>query len=124
MDLSKMIRYMWQANKRSGMPMKLLYVTDLHGDKKKYEKVLELDVDQDIKWIINGGDMLPKIGDRHVEQTIFIKGYLRDYFKRLQEQDIHYLVLLGNDVLLFLVVLFSYVCRDFFNLYYITRCNV
>lgn len=112
-----MIRYMWQANKRSGMPMKLLYVTDLHGDKKKYEKVLELAVDQDIKWIINGGDMLPKMGDRHVEQPIFIKEYLRDYFKRLQEHDIHYLTLLGNDDLLFLDELFSDVCREFDNVH-------
>lgn len=39
---------------------------------------------------------VPKIVDRHVEQPIFIKEYLRDYFKRLQEQDIHYLTLLGN----------------------------
>lgn len=40
--------------------------------------------------------MLPKIVDRHEEQPIFIKEYLRDYFKSLQEQDIHYLTLLGN----------------------------
>lgn len=40
--------------------MKILYVTDLHGDKKKYSKILEVAIEKEIKVIVNGGDMLPK----------------------------------------------------------------
>lgn len=56
--------------------MQLIYVTDLHGDQHKYEKVLELAIKQDIKLIVNGGDLLPKQCDRHTEQPIFITKYL------------------------------------------------
>lgn len=48
--------------------MKILYVTDLHGDKKKYSKILEVAIEKEIKVIVNGGDMLPKKCDRHSEQ--------------------------------------------------------
>ena len=52
--------------------MKFLYATDLHGDKDKYNKLLELAIDGDIKLIVNGVDMLPKQCDRHMEQPVFI----------------------------------------------------
>lgn len=38
--------------------MKILYVTDLHGDKKKYRKILDVAIEKEIKVIVNGGDML------------------------------------------------------------------
>lgn len=38
--------------------MKILYVTDLHGDKNKYRKSLEIAMKQEIRVIVNGGDML------------------------------------------------------------------
>lgn len=99
--------------------MKFLYVTDLHGDKNKYEKVLNLAVESDIKLIVNGGDMLPKQCDRHREQPIFIKEYLRNYFQRLQKSSITYLTILGNDDLLAVDELFSAVCSEFENV-----CNI
>ena len=37
--------------------MKFLYVTDLHGDKDKYRKILEVAVNKGINDNINGGDM-------------------------------------------------------------------
>lgn len=61
--------------------MKILYVTDLHGDKKKYMKSLEIAVEKEIKVIVNGGDMLPKQCDRHKEQPIFIKGFQKNIFQ-------------------------------------------
>jgi Predicted phosphoesterases, related to the Icc protein len=97
--------------------MKLLYVTDLHGDKKKYEKVLDLAIDSNLKLIINGGDMLPKLGNRHQEQPVFIQAYLRDYFHRLQEHGITYLAMLGNDDLLAVDEIFSTVCGEFYNVH-------
>lgn len=60
--------------------MKILYVTDLHGDKNKYRKSLEIAMKQEIRVIVNGGDMLPKLGERHTEQPLFIKGFLSNYF--------------------------------------------
>jgi len=104
--------------------MKLLYATDLHGDKNKYEKVLKLAVERDIKLIVNGGDMLPKQGDRHKEQPIFINEYLKDYFQRLQVHGITYLAILGNDDLLAVDELFSAVCSEFDNVYDIAGSKV
>lgn len=80
--------------------MKILYVTDLHGDKNKYRKSLEIAMKQEIRVIVNGGDMLPKLGERHTEQPLFIKGFLSNYFSILQEHNITYLNMLGNDDLL------------------------
>ena len=64
--------------------MKILYVTDLHGDKEKYKKTLEIAIEKQIDVIVNGGDMLPKQCNRHLEQPVFIKQFLREYFKELQ----------------------------------------
>ena len=80
--------------------MKILYVTDLHGDKKKYRKILDVAIEKEIKVIVNGGDMLPKQCDRHSEQSFFINGFLDEYFEELKKQDITYLAMLGNDDLL------------------------
>ena len=97
--------------------MKILYVTDLHGDKNKYEKSLKLAKENNIKVIINGGDMLPKECNRHQEQPLFITKYLREYFKELKKHGITYLAMLGNDDLLSLDKLFNDVCNEFDNVY-------
>lgn len=97
--------------------MKFLYATDLHGDKDKYNKLLELAIDGDIKLIVNGGDMLPKQCDRHIEQPIFINEFLREYFRKCEQQKIDYLAMLGNDDLQSLDKLFSNVCNEFSNVY-------
>ena len=55
--------------------MKILYVTDLHGDKNKYRKSLEIAMKQEIRVIVNGGDMLPKLGERHTEQRYLSKDF-------------------------------------------------
>lgn len=104
--------------------MKLLYITDLHGDKDKYEKILNIAEEKNIHLIINGGDMLPKQCDRHSEQPRFIRGYLRDYFQRLKEKNITYLTMLGNDDLQILDDLFSSVCKEFDNVYDMTGKKV
>ena len=104
--------------------MKALYVTDLHGDKNKYKKSLDIAVEKGISVIVNGGDMLPKLGDRHMEQPIFIKGFLRDYFAELQEHNITCLAMLGNDDLLAVDDLFEKVCGEFENVYNIAGKKV
>lgn len=104
--------------------MKLLYATDLHGDKDKYKKLFELALENDIKLIINGGDMLPKQCNRHIEQPLFIKKFLRDYFGKLQQEGIIFLVMLGNDDLQSLDDLFDDVCNEFNNIYNIANNKV
>lgn len=104
--------------------MKILYVTDLHGDKNKYWKSLEVAVEKDIKVIINGGDMLPKQCDRHIEQPIFIKDFLKEYFAELKKHNIIYLAMLGNDDLVVLDDLFNNICNEFDNVYNIADHKV
>ena len=97
--------------------MKILYVTDLHGDKNKYRKSLEIAMKQEIRVIVNGGDMLPKLGERHTEQPLFIKEFLSNYFSTLQEHNITYLNMLGNDDLLSVDNLFEQTCGGFANVH-------
>lgn len=104
--------------------MKILYVTDLHGDKNKYWKSLEEAIKKDIKVIVNGGDMLPKQCDRHREQPIFIKEFLKEYFTELKKHNIIYLTMLGNDDLVALDQLFDEVCHEFDNVYNIAGQKV
>lgn len=40
--------------------MKLLFVTDLHGSKQKYERPFEVAKSLGAKAVINGGDLLPE----------------------------------------------------------------
>lgn len=97
--------------------MKFLYVTDLHGDQTKYEKTMKLAIDKGIHLIVNGGDMLPKVGNRFIEQPLFIRGFLREHFAKLQEHSITYLAMLGNDDLVAVDDLFNEACNEFNNVY-------
>lgn len=93
--------------------MKVLYVTDLHGDVNKYKRILEIAIEEDIKMIINGGDMLPKHCHRHIEQPIFIHSFLKDYFNELEKYHISYLTMLGNDDLIAVDECFDKLCSEF-----------
>ena len=104
--------------------MKILYVTDLHGDKNKYKKTLDIAVEKNISVIVNGGDMLPKLGERHLEQPIFINEFLRDYFSELERYGITYLAMLGNDDLLSVDGLFDTVCGEYENVHNIAGKKV
>lgn len=104
--------------------MKILYVTDLHGDKNKYRKSLDIAVEKNISVIVNGGDMLPKLGERHLEQPIFINEFLKGYFSELQRHGITYLAMLGNDDLLSVDGLFDTVCGEYENVHNIAGKKV
>ena len=75
--------------------MKLLYVTDIHGVKWKYERILRIAEYHKVVAVINGGDMLPK--DELFSQGSFIREYLDYYFARFERLGIYYLCYLGND---------------------------
>ena len=70
--------------------MKIIYTTDLHGIKWKYEKILEQAIKQQIDMVINGGDMLPTQSN-FFKQGDFIKYFLDPHFHEYEENSIYYL---------------------------------
>jgi Icc-related predicted phosphoesterase len=91
--------------------MKILYVTDLHGDVSKYDRLYQTALSLKVDMVINGGDMLPKNSDLH-RQGDFISQYLIGHFKQFDDAKIHYLCLLGNDDLRIYDELLERVCAD------------
>jgi len=92
--------------------MKILYVTDLHGNINHYEQVLELAKRKDIDICINGADVLPKGGDLHSTQRIFIKEYLIKYAKKWKKEvNKPYYFTTGNDDLEFLDYNLFFTCK-------------
>lgn len=78
--------------------MKFLYACDIHGDKNKYSKLLEVAISEKIKYMVWGGDILPKRGGpRETIQPEFIDNYLDDYFSKLKEHNIECIFIMGND---------------------------
>lgn len=77
--------------------MKFIYACDIHGDKKKYEKLLEQAKTRNIKYLVFGGDLYPKRGIRNIVQPEFLDDYFEDYCKRLQENNIECILIPGND---------------------------
>ncbi len=59
--------------------MKILFITDLHGDTGKYDRLFKAARDYQADVVVNGGDMLPKSGDLF-KQDKFITGYLEKNF--------------------------------------------
>jgi len=89
--------------------MKLLFATDFHGSKWKYDRLFEIAVSSDVKAVINGGDMLPTHGDLF-RQGEFITDYLDDYFSHFDSSKIYYLGFLANDDLRIFDRLFEETC--------------
>jgi uncharacterized protein len=74
-----------------------VYITDLHGSEKKYEDVLNFTKDYGVKLMHMGADIMPKGSHMQADQKKFVKGYLKDFFKRAQEAGIKILASFGND---------------------------
>lgn len=105
--------------------MKFIYACDIHGDEYKYEKLLEQAKNQNIKHIVLGGDLLPKMcRDRKLEQTQFIQNYLNEYFTKLKEDNIKCICILGNDDLEILDNEFDKICKAYTNVFNIDNKRV
>ncbi len=76
--------------------MNILYITDLHGHRRKYERLLQTARKHHARVVINGGDMLPH-GSGPSTQGRFITDYLDAHFAAFDAAGIHYLCCLGND---------------------------
>lgn len=93
--------------------MKIIYTSDLHGDRAKFLKVFELAKKNGVKAVINGGDMLCYGDDLHRSQKAFVKEFLDDYFADYERAGIYHLGYLGNDDLKILDTDFEKVCAKY-----------
>ncbi len=89
-----------------------VYVTDLHGNRWRYERTLELAVEAGADLIMNGGDLLPH-GRMHEEQARFIGEFLDPHFAACRDRGIRYLFVPGNDDLAAHDPLLDALCRKY-----------
>lgn len=92
--------------------MRIIFVTDLHGSKWKYNRLFEVAADSKAYIVINGGDMLPKNGELS-QQRDFITSFLDGHFKKFNDAKIYHLCYLGNDDLMIYDQLFEEVCGKY-----------
>ncbi len=92
--------------------MKILFTTDLHGCRWKYERLFEVAQEFEAEAIINGGDMLPKTGDLFGSGQ-FISAYLDEHFAKFNAAQIYYLCYLGNDDLRIFDPVFEQTCNKY-----------
>jgi Icc-related predicted phosphoesterase len=78
--------------------MRFLYVTDLHGNRRLYEAAAEAALRLEVSLVVNGGDMLPKLGDEDLisNERLFF-GWLRTHLHALKDRGISYISMFGND---------------------------
>ena len=93
--------------------MKILFVTDLHGNIAKYRRVFEAAIKHGVAAVVNGGDMLTLDGDLHGSQRDFIEGFLSPYFAGYEKAGIHHIGFLGNDDLKIQDDVFEEACRKY-----------
>ncbi len=103
--------------------MKILYVTDLHGNEKKYKKIYQIAKKIRADVVINGGDMLPKI--IHIsDQRKFIKNFLDPYFVEFETNGIYHLSFLGNDDLKIFDQFFDKICDKYSLIFNIAQKKI
>ncbi|MBU2575247.1 MAG: metallophosphoesterase [Elusimicrobia bacterium] len=93
--------------------MKILFVTDLHGNEAKFRRGFDIARETGAKAVINGGDMLCHGADIHKEQREFIEGFLDGHFAEYEQSGIYHLGYLGNDDLRIYDPLFDSVCSKY-----------
>jgi len=92
--------------------MKILFVTDLHGDTRKYDRLFKAAKKYRADAVVNCGDMLPKTGDMF-KQDKFIAGYLNKHFAQFNSAGIYYLCYPGNDDLRIFDEIFETTCSKY-----------
>lgn len=97
--------------------MKFIYACDIHGDTNKYEKLFKTAQEEDIKYMVLGGDLLPKRGIRVIIQPEFIRDFFEDYFKSLKENNIKCILIPGNDDLEKFDIEINELCEKYSNIY-------
>ncbi len=72
--------------------MQFIYITDFHGDIRKYEKVFDKALKLDVKLIVNGGDICPHRGSKN-----FLRDYFPGWLEKCKDAGIINLGMFGND---------------------------
>jgi len=91
LNISKFLNKDWHR-------MKILFTVDLHGDKRKYEYLLQSARLHKPDVILNGGDLLPKTdGNAIFELQSEFFEYLERHFSVFEKKKIYYLCFFGND---------------------------
>lgn len=103
--------------------MKILYITDLHGNIPKYNEIFDIAKELKIGAVINGGDLYPKNTDLH-QQGQFITGFLDSYLEKFDKINIPYLLIPGNDDLKTFDGLLQDVCNQYKNIFLIQKQKV
>lgn len=96
--------------------MRVLFTTDLHGSRWKYDRLFEVAEEFHADVVINGGDMLPK-NNEPFRQGEFITDYLDNHFARFNSAGIYYLCYPGNDDLRIFDQLFEKTCDKYSNVF-------
>jgi len=104
--------------------MRFIYACDIHGDTNKYEKLFQKAKEENIEYIVFGGDLLPKRGIRVIIQPEFIKGFLNEYFKKLNDNNIKCILIPGNDDLEKFDIQINELCKRYTNIYNIDNKRV
>src|SRR3990170_3496814 len=73
-----------------------LYVTDLHGNRPKYERTLSLALETGAWLVVNGGDMSPH-GRMQEDQAAFLREFLDPHLAKYQAAGIRYFGIPAND---------------------------
>ena len=95
--------------------MKIIYTTDLHGNRDKYRQLEEVSHDFGADVVINGGDVLPHGGSDI--QVGFIIDQLAPHFEYFDQEGIDYLIQLGNDDMSCLDGFFRNQCWSYDHVY-------
>jgi len=96
--------------------MRILFVTDLHGNMAKYRRVFTDAIKHGVTAVVNGGDMLTLDGDLHGSQRDFIEGFLSPYFADYEKAEMYHFGFLGNDDLKIHDEVFDETCRKYKNI--------
>ena len=105
--------------------MRFIYTSDIHGDTNKFELLINLCKDNNIEYIVFGGDLFSKErGDRIQIQKDFIDSYLVSYFERLNKLNIKVIFIMGNDDLVIPSKHFINKIEKYPNMYDINRKEV
>ena len=89
--------------------MRILYATDLHGSRAKFERVLEAARARRVDVVVNGGDMYPKNIPLE-RQHEFVSGFLDGHFADHARSGVRLLCMPGNDDLAAFDPLFEETC--------------
>ena len=80
--------------------MNCIFISDLHGNTKKYEKLFQIILKEQPDAVFLGGDLLPLISEKNIEMEEYINSFIFKNIKDIKEninKKIRFFVILGND---------------------------